>query len=57
MHKNDRRCGYAAEIYARTQDAQKVNLSARQENIASNRVAQKCGTSLLMKDCKYEVKL
>lgn len=57
MHKNDRRCGYAAEIYARTQDAQKVNLSAMQENIASNRVAQKCGTSLLMKDCKYEVKL
>lgn len=35
MHKNDRRCGYAAEIYARTQDAQKVNLSAMQESIGT----------------------
>lgn len=41
--------GYATEIaqgmidYARSQGAEKVTIYVGQENIASNRVAQKCG--------------
>lgn len=68
--------GYATEIaqgmidYARRQGAEKVTIIVSQENIASNRVAQKCGgkivsestykkrgTGIIMKDYKYEVVL
>lgn len=53
--------------YARSQGAEKVTIFVGQENIASNRVAQKCGgkivsestykkrgTDIVMKDYKYE---
>ncbi len=68
--------GYATEIaqgmidYARSQGAEKVTIFVSEENIASNRVAQKCGgvivgestyhkkgTNTVMKDYKYEVTL
>lgn len=68
--------GYATEMaqgmidYARRQGAEKVTISVSQGNIASNRVAQKCGgkivrestyrkrgTDRIMKDYKYEVTL
>lgn len=56
--------------YARNQGAEKVTIFVGQENVASNRVAEKCGgiivsestykkkgTDILMKDYKYEVNL
>lgn len=56
--------------YARSQGAEKVTIFVGQENIASNRVAQKCGgvvvgentyikrgTDMVMKDYKYEIVL
>lgn len=74
VHKHFWRQGYATEIaqglirYAREQGAEKVTISVSQENIASNRVAQKCGgkivgestyqkrgTDTIMKDFKYEI--
>ncbi len=76
VHKSQWRQGYATEIaqglidYARRQGAEKVTIIVSQENIASNRVAQKCGgkivsestyrkrgTDIIMKDYKYEVTL
>lgn len=76
VHKDFWCQGYATEIaqgmidYARTQGAEKVTIFVNQENIASNRVAQKCGgkivsestykkrgTDLMMNDYKYEVVL
>lgn len=76
VHKNYWRKGYATEIakgmidYARNQGAEKVTIFVGQENVASNRVAEKCGgiivsestykkkgTDILMKDYKYEVNL
>ncbi len=74
VHKNFWGKGYATEIaqgmiaYARSQGAEKVTVFVSQENIASNRVAQKCGgkivgentyrkrgTETIMKDYKYEI--
>lgn len=74
VHKDFWRKGYATEIaqgmidYARSQGAEKVTIFVSQGNIASNRVAQKCGgkivsentykkrgTDITMKDYKYEV--
>lgn len=74
VHKKFWRQGYATEIaqgmidYARSQGAEKVTIFVSQENIASNRVAQKCGgkivsestykkrgTDIVMKDYKYEI--
>lgn len=74
VHKDFWNKGYATEIaqgmiaYARSQGAKKVTIFISQENIASNRVAQKCGgeivsestykkrgTDITMKDYKYEV--
>lgn len=68
--------GYATEIaqglieYARNQGADKVTIFVSEENVASNRVAQKCGgvivdkstyhkkgTDKIMQEYKYEVKL
>ncbi len=56
--------------YARSQGAEIVTIFVGQENIASNRVAEKCGgkivsestykkkgTDVVMKDYKYEVRL
>lgn len=49
VHKDFWRKGYATEItqgmtdYARSQGAEKVTIFVLQENIASYRVAQKCG--------------
>ncbi|MGL5677863.1 MAG: GNAT family N-acetyltransferase [Cellulosilyticaceae bacterium] len=76
VHKDFWCKGYATEIaqgmidYARSQGAKKVTIFVNQENIASNRVAQKCGgeivsertykkrgTDIMMKDYKYEVVL
>lgn len=76
VHKSLWGKGFATEIaqglidYARTQGAEKVTIFVSQENIASNRVAQKCGgrivsestyqkkgTDLTMKEYKYEVLL
>lgn len=76
VHKNFWCQGYATEIvqgmieYARKQGAEKVTILVGQENVASNRVAQKCGgkivsestykkkgTDIIMKDYKYEVLL
>ena len=76
VHKDFWGKGYATEIaqgmidYARSQGAEKVTIFVGQENIASNRVAQKCGgkvvsentykkrgTDIIMKDYKYEVVL
>ena len=76
VHKNYWGQGYATEIaqgmidYARSQGAEKVTIFVGQENVASNRVAQKCGgkivsentykkkgTDRIMKDYKYEVAL
>lgn len=76
VHKNYWCQGYATEIaqgmidYARTKGAEKVTIFVGQENLASNRVAVKCGgqivsestyrkkgTNILMKDYKYEVML
>lgn len=76
VHKEFWCKGYATEIaqgmidYARSQGAKKVTIFVNQENIASNRVAQKCGgeivsestykkrgTDIMMKDYKYEVVL
>lgn len=76
VHKSLWRQGYATEIaqglidYARRQGAKKVTIVVSQENVASNRVAQKCGgtvvsestyrkrgTDIIMKDYKYEVTL
>lgn len=76
VHKDFWRQGYATEIaqgmidYARKQGAEKVTIFVGQENVASNRVAQKCGgkivsentyqkrgTDIIMKDYKYEVLL
>jgi len=76
VHKDLWGKGYATEIaqgmidYARSQGAEKVTIFVGQENIASNRVAQKCGgkvvsestykkkgTDIVMKDYKYEVML
>lgn len=74
VHKDFWGRGYATEIarglidYARGQGAEKVTIVVSQENIASNRVARKCGgkiagestykkrgTDIIMKDYKYEV--
>ena len=74
VHKDFWSTGYATEIaqgmieYARSQGAEKVTVSVSQGNIASNRVAQKCGgkivsestykkrgTDITMKDYRYEV--
>ena len=76
IHKKFWGNGYATEIaqgmihYAHTQGAEKVTIFVNQENIASNRVAQKCGgkivseniykkrgTDIIMKDYKYEIVL
>ncbi len=76
VHKSLWCQGYATEIaqgligYARRQGAEKVTIFVCQENVASNRVAQKCGgkivsestyrkrgTDIIMKDYKYEVTL
>ncbi len=76
VHKDFWCQGYATEIaqgmidYARSQGAEKVTIFVGQENIASNRVAVKCGgkivsestykkrgTDVIMKDYKYEVLL
>lgn len=76
VHKDFWCQGYATEIaqgliaYARKQEAEKVTIFVGKENIASNRVAQKCGgkivsentykkrgTDIIMKDYKYEVLL
>ena len=49
VHKDFWRTGYATKIaqgmidYARYQGAEKVTIFVLQENIASHRVAQKCG--------------
>ena len=56
--------------YARSQGAEKVTIYVSQENVASNRVAQKCGgqivsestykkkgTDIIMKDYRYEIVL
>ena len=56
--------------YARKQGAEKVTIFVGQENLASNRVAMKCGgkivsestykkrgTDIVMKDYKYEILL
>ncbi len=74
VHKKFWCNGYATEIaqgmieYARSQGAEKVTIFVSKENIASNRVAQKCGgvivgestyqkkgTDTVMKEYKYEV--
>lgn len=74
VHKSFWSQGYGTEIaqgliaYARRQGAEKVSIFVSQENVASKRVAEKCGgtivgessykkhgTDLLMKDYKYEV--
>lgn len=74
VHKDFWRQGYATEIaqgmidYAGSQGAEKVTIFVNQENIASNRVAIKCGgkivnertykkrgTDMIMKDHKYEI--
>ena len=76
VHKDYWCQGYATEIaqgmidYARSQGAEKVTIFVSQENIASNRVAQKCGgkivsestykkrgTDVIMRDYKYEILL
>lgn len=76
VHKDFWCKGYATEIvqgmidYARSQGAEKVTIFVAQENIASNRVVQKCGgkivsegtfkksgTDIIMKDYKYEIVL
>lgn len=76
VHKDFWCQGYATEIaqgliaYARKQEAEKVTIFVGQENVASSRVAQKCGgkivsentykkrgTDIIMKDYKYEVLL
>ena len=74
VHKDMWNNGYATEIaqgmidYAHSQGAKKVTIIVSQENIASNRVALKCGgkivaensykkrgTDITMKDYKYEI--
>lgn len=74
IHKDFWCKGYATEIaqgmidYARSQGAEKVTIFVSQGNIASNRVAVKCGgviveensykkrgTNIILKDYKYEV--
>ena len=74
VHKNFWCRGYATEIakglidYARSQGAEKVTIFVGQDNVPSNRVAQKCGgkivsestykkrgTDIVMKDYKYEI--
>ena len=76
VHKDYWRQGYATEIaqgmidYAREQGAEKVTIFVNQDNLASNRVAVKCGgkivsesafkkrgTDIVMKDYKYEILL
>lgn len=76
VHKDFWCKGYATEIvqgmidYARNQGAEKVIIFIDQENIASNRVAQKCGgkivkegtykkagTDTIRKEYKYEIVL
>lgn len=76
VHKDYWCQGYATEIaqgmidYARRQGAEKVTIFVGQDNLASNRVAVKCGgkivsestyrkrgTEVIMKDYKYEVLL
>lgn len=76
VHKDFWRQGYATEIaqgmidYARRQGAGKVTIFVGQDNLASNRVAIKCGgkivsestykkrgTDVIMKDYKYEILL
>ena len=76
VHKDYWCQGYATEIaqgmidYARKQGAEKVTIFVGQENLASNRVAIKCGgkivsestykkrgTDIIMKDYKYEILL
>ena len=76
VHKKYWGNGYATEIaqgmieYARSQGAEAVTIFVSAENIASNRVAQKCGgvivgentyqkkgTDTIMKEYKYEIKL
>ena len=76
VHKSLWRQGYATEIaqglidYARRQGAEKVTIWVSKENIASNRVAQKCsgkivgekaykkrGTDTVMTEYRYEVVL
>lgn len=74
VHKDYWNNGYATEIaqglidYARQCGAKKVTIFVSRENLASNRVAQKCGgkivgettykkrgTDIVMKEYKYEV--
>lgn len=76
VHKDFWGQGFATEIakgmisYARSQKAKKVTIVVSQENIASKRVAEKCGgiivsessykkkgTDIIMKDYTYEVVL
>lgn len=76
VHKDYWCQGYATEIaqgmidYVRSQGVKKVTIFVSQENIASNRVAVKCGgrivsestykkrgTDIVMKDYKYEIEL
>lgn len=76
VHKDYWCQGYATEIaqgmidYARRQGAEKVTIFVGQDNLASNRVAVKCGgkivsestykkkgTNVIMKDYKYEILL
>lgn len=76
VHKKYWGNGYATEIaqgmieYARSQGAEAVTIFVSVENIASNRVAKKCGgvivgentyqkkgTDTIMKEYKYEIKL
>ncbi len=76
VHKDYWCQGYATEIaqgmidYARRQGAERVTIFVGQDNLASNRVAVKCGgkivsestyrkrgTDVIMKDYKYEVLL
>lgn len=76
VHKNYWNKGYATEIaqglidYARTQGAKKVTIAVSQGNVASKRVAEKCGgrivgestynkrgTDIVMKDYIYQIDL
>ena len=76
VHKNYWSNGFATEIaqgmieYARNQGGDKATIFVGQDNVASNRVAVKCGgkivgentykkrgTDIIMKDYKYEIEL
>lgn len=76
VHKSLWNKGYATEIaqgmidYARSQGTKKVTIFVAQDNVASNKVARKCGgaivsqstyikkgTNAVVKDYKYEITL